>query len=172
MTSPRLQVGRPTSRAWVGFLRDFAVLVVAILLAALLVRWIAQDNGSPPADTVGSGSVESLTSSPLTINQNAVPADLFPGAPPHLLSGTFTNTGSAAVFISNIEAGLTAVTDGQGSCSLASYRLLNPVMPVGREIPVGENVGSWSGATVQMIDEPATQDGCKLATVNISYTAK
>ncbi|MEX0790280.1 MAG: hypothetical protein WD178_05830 [Actinomycetota bacterium] len=172
MTSPRITTLRPTRG--VRLLRFGIVLVLALALAVLTGRYLAENNvapgGTPDADVTA--SIDSGEPSPIVIKQTAELADLYPGAPAQVLSGTFSNAGTGSVYIGSIEATLAEVTGGRGSCSLAGYELLNPVMPVGRSIPVGTDVAEWGGATIRMIDLPDSQDGCQLSTVNISYVAR
>ena len=51
----------------------------------------------------------------------------------------------------------------------ADYTLTAAAMPVNAEIPVGAPVGTWTGATIAFNNTAANQDGCKGATVNLSY---
>lgn len=172
MTSLWLTTLRPTRG--VRLLRFGIVLALALAIAVIAGRWLAEQNAAPggTAEAEGSTSIDNWTSLPIVIKQTAELADLYPGAAAQMLSGTFSNTGTGSVYIGSIEATLAEVTGGQGSCSLAGYELLNPIMPVNRSIPVGTDVGEWSGAMIRMIDESGKQDGCKLATVKISYITR
>lgn len=172
MTSSRLAAPRTSGGGLPALPRFVAILVMCIALAAVLGRCFAERRGDPSGAGGEGGSAHTGASGPLTVNQTAALDDLFPGAPPQMLSGTFTNTGDAALFVGAVEATLTGVSGGQGSCSVETYRLLDRVMPVGREIPVGRDVGRWAGATVQMLGGPGAQDGCKLATLHISYVTR
>jgi hypothetical protein len=166
---------RPPARGWVRFLRFWIWAAFTVASAVVVGRWIAENNLTSPGQSsaaAGSGSVDNGGPSPITIKQTAALTDLHPGGAPQVLSGTFVNAGASPVYIGSVEAKLATVTGGLSSCTLASYELLNPVMPVGRSVPVGENGAHWSGATVRMIDAPGVQDGCQRATVNITYTAR
>lgn len=172
MTSLWLTTLRPTRG--VRLLRFGIILAFALAVAVVAGRWLAEQNAAPGGtpDTGGSASIDNGEAPTIVVKQTAELADLYPGAPAQTLSGTFSNTGTGSVYIGSVEAMLTGVTGGRGSCTLAGYELLNPVMPVNRSIPVGTDVGEWSGATIRMIDEPGPQDGCQLATVNITYVAR
>ena len=173
MTSLWLTTLRPTRK--VRLLRFGIVLALTLALAALAGRWLAEHNSAAPggrAEAIGNASIDNGGSSPIAIKQTSELQDLYPGSAAQMLSGTFSNASSGPVYIGSIEATLAEVAGGEGSCSLASYELLNPVMPVGRSIPVGTDVGEWSGAMIRMVDDPGSQDGCKRATVNITYAAK
>ena len=178
MTALRPAADRPEERYRSRFLWYLGSLAVAVALAILVARLMAGVPNPPgthqdgTSSGVGGGSAGTSGVSPITINQTAALKELFPGSAPQELSGTFTNAGSAAVFIGAVEASLTGISGGNGSCSLTNFKLANPVMPVGLEVPVGQDVGSWGGATVQMIGQPSSQDGCKRATVQISYRVR
>jgi len=178
VTTLRSIADRPRERPRPRFLWYLGLLAVAVALAILVARLMAgvpNPPGIEPGGTTsgtGAGSAGTNGVSPITVNQTAALKELFPGSAPQELSGTFTNAGGAAVFIGAVEASLTGISGGNGSCSLTNFKLANPVMPVGLEVPVGQGVGSWGGATVQMIGQPNSQDGCKRAAVQISYTAR
>jgi hypothetical protein len=107
----------------------------------------------------------------LTVSQTAL-TPMTPGMAAQTLSGTFGNTNTAPVYVATVTASITSVTGGAGACSLSNYSLLEPEMTVGAEVPVG-TLGTWGGvadgATIQMLDTGVNQDGCKGATVNLTY---
>jgi hypothetical protein len=58
-----------------------------------------------------------------------------------------------------------------GTCDATDYTLANAAMTVNADVPAGNGTGSWTGATIQFNNKPATnQDACKGATVNLAYT--
>lgn len=145
-----------------------AAALVALILLAVRCGW--DSAGSPPA--TGEGSVPVGGAPALVINQTSVVAGLYPGAPPQVLSGTFTNSGKGPVQLGAVTAALAGVSGGTGTCSLDSFALDNPVMAVTGEIPVGEGVGTWGGAAIRMLNTSTNQDDCQLVTVQISYAAR
>lgn len=147
------------------------LIVAAIMVAILLAVRCGWDSANSPSAT-GEGNVPVEDAPPLVVNQTSVVTGLYPGAPPQVLSGTFTNSGKGPVQIGSVTATLTGVSEGSGICSLDSFALDNPVMTVTGEIPVGVGVGAWSGATIRMLNSAQNQDACQLATVHISYTAR
>jgi hypothetical protein len=112
----------------------------------------------------GTGAGEAKTAAPTTIlkvNQEALPYQLAPGSSAQTLSGTFDNIADV----------VKAETAPAGLCNASDYTLTGAVMDVNREIPVGLNVGDWTGATIQFNNKAdANQDGCKGATVKLAYT--
>lgn len=148
---------------------------VTVGLVALVLIFTGRSGGFRTQLPTGGGSGEVTVeeiASPLVINQAPVLAKLYPGGPAQTLGGAFTNSGTAPVTISSVTAILGEITGGNASCSLDSFELAGAVMTVGRQIPVGAQVGSWGGATIQMLDTPRNQDGCRAADVQISYTAR
>jgi len=122
----------------------------------------------------GTGTATTGTNVPLTVNQTTVVSTMAPGDGPKTLSGTFTNTNPGRVHVTTVTAAISSVTEAPsavGACDSSDYTLSNPTMTVNAEIPNGTGVGSWSGATIQFNDKDlSNQDGCKGATVNLTYT--
>lgn len=123
------------------------------------------------AGGAGTGTATTGTSESITINQTSVVTNLRPGAAAQTLSGNFTNANDEAVFVSTVTASIASI-DGGATCEATDYTLTNAVMTVNASIPVGTDVGTWTGATIAFNDKPAeNQDDCKNATVNLAYTA-
>lgn len=147
------------------------LIAAAVLVAILLGVRCGWDSANPPF-AAGEGKMPVENAPALVINQTSVVTGLYPGAPPQVLSGTFTNSGKGPVQLGAVTAALAGVSGGTGTCSLDSFALDNPVMPVTGEIPVGEGVGAWGGAAIRMLDTSTNQDDCQLVAVQISYTAR
>jgi hypothetical protein len=146
------------------------VLGAVILVAAAAAYAYWTNSGS------GSGSAETGTNAAITINQTSTVTGLAPGGPPQALSGNFTNSNSSPVFVTSVNAAIGSVTGPNITagtpCDASDYQLSGFPIAIGRAIPSGSGVDSWSGSSIQMINKPAAnQDGCKNATVNISYTS-
>ena len=150
--------------------RPFVVLLLVISLFVILgtcQRWVSTNRGT------GSGEAATGSIPALIVVQTGALVPLIPGDSAQTLRGTFTNTGRAPVHVTSVTASLTGVTGNRGPCTTADYLLLDPVMPVDRVVEVGEGVDGWSGATIQMVHDPETiQDGCKLATLDITYVIR
>jgi hypothetical protein len=140
-------------------------VVLALALAgAAIAYWTVGGSGTGSA-TVG-------TNNTLTANQTVTLSAMFPGDTPQTLSGNFNNPNTGPTFVSTVTASIGSVTPaGAGTCDASDFTLANPTMTVNAEVPSGNGVGSWSGATIQFNNKPAVnQDGCKGATVNLTYT--
>jgi hypothetical protein len=143
-------------------------LAILVAAGAAYAYWTNQGSGS---GTAGTG-----TNAAITINQTSTVAGMYPGGPTQALSGNFTNGNPGPVFVTSVNASISSVTGPNITpatpCDATDYQLSGFPVAIGRQVPSGTNVDSWSGGAVQMINKPAAnQDGCKNATVNISYTS-
>ena len=125
----------------------------------------------------GSGSGSATTGSPstITVTQTANPSGLYPGGPSAALSGKFNNPNSGPVFVHEINATIASVTGPniteENPCDADDYQLDGFPVAVDQQVPNGTAQGSWSGASIKLINSGTNQDGCKGATVNLAYTA-
>ena len=144
--------------------KTIAGIVAFMMLSAIaaFAYWSAGGTGTGTADTG--------TTVPLTANQTTVLADMYPGDSPQTISGTFDNTNEGPVYVTSVTAAITGVAGGDGACTEADYTLASPEMLVGAEVAVGAGVGAWTGATIQFNNTGLNQDGCKNATVTLTYT--
>ena len=120
----------------------------------------------------GTGSATTGTTVPITVNQTTTVTGLAPGATAVPLTGTFSNTNAATVKVTGLTAAVTGVSPATG-CSPSDY-VIGGTAAIGNggDVPNGTNVGSWSGLTVAFKNDPAVnQNGCKNATITITYTA-
>jgi hypothetical protein len=120
----------------------------------------------------GTGSAATGTTVPITVNQTTTVTGLAPGANPVALTGTFSNTNAATVKVTGLTAVVSGVSPATG-CSPSDY-VIGGTASIGNsgDVPNGTNVGSWSGLTVAFKNDPAVnQNGCKNATITITYTA-
>jgi hypothetical protein len=150
--------------------QKLAAAGVALLVAAAAAYAYWTNSGS------GSGSAETGTNAAITINQTSTVTGLHPGGPAQPLSGNFSNSNSSAVFVTSVSGAIGSVTGPNITpgtpCDASDYELAGFPIAIGREIPSGSGVDSWSGGSIRMINKPAVnQDGCKNATVNITYTS-
>ena len=124
--------------------------------------------------TGGSGSGTTATGTAtanLVVKQVGTLPALVPGLAAQTLSGNFDNPNTSAVYVGTVTASIQSVTPATGlTCTVGDYTLANPTMTVDREIPSGTAQGTWTGATIAFNSKPdVNQDGCKGATVNLSY---
>ena len=109
----------------------------------------------------------------LSIQQTAAPADLAPGMPAGVISGTVHNTAAHSAYVHSITvsvSGVTQATGATGTCDSSDYTLANPIMTVNAELPT-DGSATFSGATLAFNDKDSNQDGCKGATVQLAYSA-
>ena len=124
----------------------------------------------------GSGTGSASTSAPdvITVNQTSTVSGLYPGGPAQPLSGNFDNPNPGSIFVGSISATISGVTGpniGTGTpCTAADYQLNGFPVTVNAQIPSGSGVGAWSGGSLQLLNTGSNQNGCKGATVTISYT--
>ena len=139
-----------------------AIFLVLAVAGAAFAYWTAGGTGTGTADTG--------TTLALTANQTTVLADMYPGDSPQTISGDFDNPNDGPAYVTSVTAAITGVAGGDGACTAADYTLANEVMTVGAEVPAGTGVGAWTGATIQFNNTALNQDGCKNATVTLTYT--
>lgn len=142
-----------------------ALLALLLITAGAVAYWTAGGSGS--------GSASAGTSAPLTVNQTGTLTAMYPGDSAQTLSGTFGNTNSGPIHVGTVTASIASVTQAVGAvgtCDASDFTLANAAMTVNADVPAGTGVGSWTGATIKFNNKAGTnQDGCKLATVNLSY---
>ena len=122
----------------------------------------------------GTGSATTGTVTALTAVQTSAVSGMRPGDANQTLSGNFNNPNSGPVYVSTVTASIASVTQAVGavgSCDATDYSLTDAVMQVNDQVPAGDGQGSWFGAKIKFNNKPAVnQDGCKGATVSLSYT--
>jgi len=124
----------------------------------------------------GTGSAATGTNVGITIVQTSTPADLYPGGPTAPLSGTFLNTNSGPVYVNDVSATITSVTRtpaaiaANAACGAADYQLNGFPLSIDGEV-LADDTSTWTGTSIQLLNTGLNQDGCKGATVNITYTS-
>ncbi len=138
------------------------VLIIAI---GAFAYWTAGGEGDGTAPT---GTTEALV-----VDQNTVLADMYPGDTAQVISGDFDNDNSGPIRVNTVTASIASVVKAggapAGTCDASDYTLANAVMTVNAEVPVGDDQGAWTGATIKFNNKPSNQDACKGATVNLHY---
>jgi hypothetical protein len=109
----------------------------------------------------------------IVINDTSSTSGIAPGSGQHTLSGNFDNLNDEAVYVSTVSVSISSISGaGVGGCEADDYLISGSPMTVNANVPVGEGVGSWTGATIEFVNEAAEdQNGCKGATVNLAYTS-
>jgi hypothetical protein len=123
----------------------------------------------------GTGTAATGTNVGITVTQTTTPSGLYPGGPTAALSGQFNNTNASKVYVHQVSATIASVTGPNitvpNPCTAADYQLNGFPVTVDAEVASGTGQGSWTGASVQLLDSVTNQDGCKGATVNLAYTS-
>jgi hypothetical protein len=146
-----------------------AIMIAAVAIVAgggvAFAYWTAGGDGTGSAAT-SEGSTDVI------VVQTSEVEEMQPGDTAQVLSGNFNNPNSGPAYVGTVTAAIGSVTPaGAGTCDATDYTLANAAMTVNAEVPTGNGVGSWSGATIKFNNKPAVnQNGCKGATVNLTYT--
>ena len=146
-----------------------AVVVLLALAGVATAYWTQGGSGTGTAATGNTVGV--------TVKQTSPAGGLYPGGPPQPLFGNFDNPNASSVFITSVSAaihpGWSARSDISKPACTSSDFVIAGSAPVSAEVASGLGMGSWSGLTIQMVDNPSTnQDNCKGVTVNLDYTAQ
>lgn len=125
--------------------------------------------------TSGSGAGTAGTSagtSSLVVSQDAFTGNLAPGAAPVAITGTVKNTANNSAYVNTVKVSIASVTQAagaSGTCDATDYTLPVNTATVATDLAAGQSV-AFSGPTLAFVDKSTNQDGCKGATVNLSYT--
>jgi hypothetical protein len=146
--------------------RKAVVVVMALAMvvgtsAAAFAYWTSGGVGTGSASTASPGGI-------VTANQTSTVTGLFPGGPAAELKGNFTNNNDGSVFVHQVQAEVTGVSDPE--CGTENFALDPATATVDRKIPRGEHVSHWDGIEISLLDTELNQDDCKNVTVTISYT--
>ena len=151
-----------------------------LAIAAAAVAVVAIGGGTAYAywSTTGSGSGTASTSagaSNLTITQTAAPTNLAPGVAAGAITGTVTNNATNSAYVNSVTVSIAGVTGPNITlstpCDASDYTLANPTMSVATDLATGASA-NFSGASLAFNDKTTSnQDGCKSATVNLSYSS-
>ncbi|MFG1912545.1 hypothetical protein [Kribbella sp. NPDC048928] len=147
-----------------------------IIIAAAATLVIGAGSAFAYWSTNGSGSGTGATSagaSNLTITQTSTIANMFPGDTAQTISGTVKNNATNTAYVNSVTVSIASVTKAAGAtgtCDATDYTLADPLMPVGTDIDAGATA-PFTGATLKFNNKATSQDGCKGATVNLSYAS-
>jgi hypothetical protein len=148
---------------------SMAAIVGCTLMAAAAGYAYWTNGGS------GSGSAATGTNVAITVTQTTTPSGLYPGGPTAALAGQFNNTNASKVYVNQVNATISSVTGPNitvpNPCTAADYQLNGFPVTVAAEVNSGTAQGSWTGASIQLLNSSTNQDGCKGATVNLAYTS-
>jgi hypothetical protein len=144
--------------------------VGALAVAGVAIAfWTAGGSGA------GTGSAASGVSG-LTAIQATVLTPMYPGDSAQTISGNFNNSNTGPVFVTSVTVSIPAggvvkaASAPAGTCDASDFTLANTTMAVNTQVPSGNGVGSFTGATIQFNNKATNQDACKGATVNLAYS--
>ena len=145
----------------------FALVALLAFSGVALAYWTATGGG------IGTAQAAAATS-PLVVKQVTAVNNLYPGGPAQTISGKFDNLNSGPVYVTTVTASISSVTKAagapSGNCVAADFTLSPTTATVNAEVPAGTDQGGWTGPAIKLNDTGANQDGCKGATVNLSYS--
>jgi hypothetical protein len=151
---------RRLARPRIGAIAAICVLVCA---AGAYAYWTQGGTGS--------GSAVTGTNEAVTVNQTSVVTGLYPGGPAQPISGDFTNGNDSPVRVTSVTVTFGSIEGSPAGCSSADYQINNATATVNAQIPSGDPVGAWSGPSIQMLNSGSNQNGCKNATINLSFSS-
>jgi hypothetical protein len=126
------------------------------------------------ASGTGTGSASSAAgASNLAFLGNSV-TGLAPGAGSKNLSVLVTNNAANAAHVSQVVVAVASVTPVSGSCDATDYVLspLSGIMTTTTpDLAASGGTATFNAVTIDFVNKGTAQDGCKGATVNLSYTA-
>jgi hypothetical protein len=155
----RSLLGKKLGRKTVAIIAGAAIVVAGAGVA--VAYWT--NTGS------GGGSATTGSNSPITVNQTSTVTAMGPGVAAQSLSGNFDNPNDGPVYVAAVTATVTG-TDKTG-CTASDYTIAGTSTPA-VQVPVGEDVGAWTGLTIAFNNKVATnQDACKGAVVTIAYVS-
>ena len=143
-----------------------AVTAVAVGAGVAYAYWTTTGTGSGTAST-------SAGASNLTITQTSDSSGLAPGVAAQTITGTVKNNASNSAYVTSVTVSIASVTKAAGAtgtCDATDYTLTGATMPVTTDVAPGASA-PFTGATLAFNNKATNQDGCKGATVNLSYAS-
>lgn len=148
------------------------MVVAGSVVLATVGGGVAFAYWSSTGSGTGTGSTSTGASS-LVVAQTSAPTDLAPGVAPEAITGTITNKAANSALVNSVTVSISGVTpaaNASGTCDATDYTLTNPTVALNKDVASGATI-SFSGPTLGFNDKSGTnQDGCKGATVNLSYS--
>ena len=142
-----------------------AVLVIALASAAF-AYWTTTGNGV--------GSATTGSDSGVTITATTSPSGLVPGGPAQALDFDINNGATTPQYVNTVAISITGVTGPNITvgtpCDASDFALEQP-NAIGQDLASGTTSFAPSGASIALIDSGSNQNGCKGATVALSYDA-
>lgn len=152
--------------------RKKRITITAIVTAALVLGGGGAAFAYWTAQGTGTGTATTGDSTPFTVTSTTSGLALTPGGPGQTVSFTVRNPGTGSQYLTSV-AVTVANLDGTpwtrvANCSASDYSITNVSVPNLQIASLGSFVGS---ATITMNNLNANQDGCKLASVPLYFSA-
>ena len=127
-----------------------AIMIAAVTVlaggGAAFAYWTAGGSGTGTGATAAS-------SSNVTVVQTSTVTAMQPGDAAQSLTGTFNNPNTRPAYVGTVTASIASVVKAggapAGTCDATDYTLASAAMTVNAEVPAGDNVGNWTGATIK-----------------------
>ena len=145
-------------RALLGLVASLAIAAVAI------AYWTTTGGGTGTGGTQDEADLVDLT-----VAQDTVLDEMYPGDSSQPITVTVTNPNDASIRVASVTVSKDSVSNAAGVCSVDDYTLTGNVMTPAQEI-AGNDSEQFTGAAVQFNNRAQNQDGCKGATLNLTYT--
>ena len=145
-------------RALLGIVASLAIAAVAI------AYWTTAGSGTGTGGTQDEADIADLT-----VAQQTVLAEMYPGDSNQTITVRVSNSNAASIRVASVTASKTSVTGAAGTCDVTDYTLTDPVMSPAQEI-AGGGFADFTGAKVKFNNKATNQDGCKGGTLNLTYT--
>jgi hypothetical protein len=121
----------------------------------------------------GTGSATTGSNSAVTITQTSTVSGLRPGSGAQALDFDINNTASVNQYVTSVVVAMTGVTgpniDVTHPCTTGDFTLVQP-NAINSDLTPGNHSYAPSGASLALDNTASNQDGCKGATVALSYT--
>jgi hypothetical protein len=133
--------------------------------------WTTTGDGTGTASTSAGASNLSFSQ---TVAQQSL--GLYPGQAPQTIAGTVTNenaSGGQYQYVTSVTAAIASVDKAEGAdgvCGISDYEITDGTMAVGQNLAPGDSI-AFTGAKIAFVNKATDQDGCKGATVNLTFTS-
>ncbi|GAA2491577.1 hypothetical protein [Winogradskya humida] len=152
--------------------RRRAALVLVPTVAGVFVAGTAFAYWSTSGS--GTGTSSTGTSTAVTVTQlTPYPAAMVPGGADQAINFTVTNTLTTNQYVAGVLIGIGPITVGGSpavGCTASDFAITQP-NAINADLTGGPHDYNPSGAKIHMVNALTNQDGCKNATVNLTFTA-
>ncbi len=122
----------------------------------------------------GTGTATTGTTTEVSVAQVGSITAMSPGSPAQAIDFTITNPASTNQYIAGVTVAISSVNAPNASstntCDGTDFAIVQPTVVPG-DLGNGVHTYNSSGATLALIDKSTNQDGCKGATVALSFSA-